>query len=77
VFDQVEPGTDVGMSVTVLLDDSGGMIYLSAVATIGGRPTPLSDEQAQTIFQTIASLSSEELAPHILTGIVPFTYDRP
>ncbi len=77
VFDQIAPGTDVGMSATVLLDDLGGMIYLSPVATIGGQPTPLSDEQAQVIFQTIANLSSEDLASHILTGIVPFTYDRP
>ncbi|MBI4257149.1 AmmeMemoRadiSam system protein B [Candidatus Uhrbacteria bacterium] len=77
IFDQVEPGTDVGMSATVLLDDSGGMIYLSPVATVDGQPTPLSDEQAQVIFQTTANLSSEDLASHILTGIVPFTYDRP
>jgi poly-gamma-glutamate synthesis protein (capsule biosynthesis protein) len=76
IFDQVEPGTDVGMSATVLLEDLGGMIYLSPVATLNGQPVPLSDEEAQIIFAKIASLSTEELAPHILTGLVPFSYDR-
>lgn len=75
VFDQVEPGTDVGMSATVLLGETGGMIYLSPVQTIGGQPVPLSDEEAQTIFQTVSSLSSDELASYILTGAIPFTYD--
>lgn len=77
VFDQVEPGTDVGMSVTVLLYEDGGIIYLSPVETRDGQPTPLSDEDAQTIFQNIASLSSEDLVPHILTGVISFSYDRP
>ncbi|TAL51110.1 AmmeMemoRadiSam system protein B [Patescibacteria group bacterium] len=75
VFDQVEPGTDMGMSATVLLDDLGGTIYLSPVATINGQPTPLSDDQAHLIFQNIASLSSENLESRILTGIIPFSYD--
>lgn len=75
VFDQVEPGTDVGMSATVLLYENDGMIYLSPVETLDGQPTPLSDEEAQIIFQIIASLSTEDLAPHILTGTIPFTYD--
>jgi AmmeMemoRadiSam system protein B len=75
VFDQIALGTDVGMSATVLLDDSGGMIYLSPVATANGQPTPLADEEAKTIFQTIAGLSSEELESHILTGVIPFSYD--
>ncbi len=75
IFDQVEPGTDVGMSATVLFYEDGGMIYLSPVATIGGQPVPLSDQEAQIIFQNIASLSSENLAPDILTGAIPFSYD--
>ena len=75
VFDQVAPGTDVGLSVTVLFEEEGGMIYLSPVETLDGQPTPLSDEDAQIIFQHIASLSSEDLAPQILTGVIPFLYD--
>jgi AmmeMemoRadiSam system protein B len=70
IFDQVEPGTDVGMSATVLLNASGGMIYLSPVATVGGQPVPLSDEEAQKLFETIAGLSSEELASQILNGVI-------
>lgn len=77
VFDQIEPGTDVGMSVIVLLNEDGGMIYLSPVETRDGQPTPLSDEDAKAIFQNIAGLSSEDLAPFILTGVIPFSYDRP
>lgn len=75
IFDQIEPGTDVGMSATVLLGKNGGRIYLSPVSTLAGQPTPLSDEEAHIIFQKIASLSSEDLAPFILTGAIPFTYD--
>ena len=63
------------MSATVLFYEDGGMIYLSPVATIGGQPVPLSDQEAQIIFQNIASLSSENLAPDILTGAIPFSYD--
>lgn len=72
IFDQVEPGTDVGMSVTVLFYEDGGMIYLSPVETRDGQPTPLSDEEAQTVFENVARLSSEDLVPYILEGIIPF-----
>ena len=61
--------------MTVLFEEEGGMIYLSPVETLDGQPTPLSDEDAQIIFQHIASLSSEDLAPQILTGVIPFLYD--
>lgn len=72
VFDQIQPGTDVGMSVTVLLYEDGGMIYLSPVETRDGQPTPFSDEEAQTVFENVARLSSVDLAPHILEGIILF-----
>jgi poly-gamma-glutamate synthesis protein (capsule biosynthesis protein) len=73
VFDQIAPGTDVGVSATVLLRESGGMIYLSPIATVGGQPVPLSDEEARVIFENIASLSSEDLVSQILGGTVSFT----
>ncbi|MCR4314387.1 MAG: AmmeMemoRadiSam system protein B [Candidatus Uhrbacteria bacterium] len=72
VFDQVAPGTDVGLSVTVLFYEDGGMIYLSPVETRDGQPTPLSDEEGHTLFQNIASLSSEDIAPYVLKGMIPF-----
>jgi poly-gamma-glutamate synthesis protein (capsule biosynthesis protein) len=75
VFDQVEPGTDVGMSATVLLYEDSGIVYLSPVHTREGQPTPLSDEEAKTIFTNMASYSTEELVSHILIGMIPFLYD--
>ncbi|NQV89894.1 AmmeMemoRadiSam system protein B [Candidatus Uhrbacteria bacterium] len=75
IFDQVEPGTDMGLSVGVLLFEGEGVLYLSPVQTSGGQPIPLSDDSAQEIFSRMSKLSSAELIPNILLGVIPFTYD--
>jgi AmmeMemoRadiSam system protein B len=75
IFDSFEPGTEHGLSVTLHFSEGAGMMYLMPLNTEFGQPTPLSDEEAENIFIDIASYSSEELAPHILTGMIPFTYE--
>lgn len=75
IFDSLTPGTEHGLSVTIHFSEAEGMMYLIPLNTELGQPTPLSDEEAQNIFIDIASHSSEKLAPHILTGMIPFSYE--
>jgi len=75
IFDQILPGTNVGLSVAVLLTETGGTIYLSPIQVVNGQPVPVSDEEADSIFSTIAKLSTPELVSSTLTGVIPFTYE--
>ena len=58
VFDQMFGETTKGMTVGVILNAKGGTLYLSPVSTAGAQPTPMSDEEAQTLFSTLSIPSS-------------------
>lgn len=75
IFDQFEPGTTVGITATVLLEEGRGMIYLSPVSIIDAQPVPVDDERASAIFQFIKNHSSEDIDLSILNGVLSFTYD--
>ena len=66
IFDQEFDETVKGMTLGVILDTDNATLYLSSVSTMGGQPTPLSDEDAaqllldRSIFSNVLTISYDE-----------------
>lgn len=67
IFDQEFGETTKGLTVGVILDREAGTLYVSPISTIGARPAPLSDEEAQELFSSLS----------IQNSIITFSYDEP
>lgn len=67
IFDQEFGETTRGMTLGVILDDRNVTLYLSPISTLGGQPTPLSDEETAKLF----------LDRNISTNPLTILYDEP
>ena len=67
IFDQEFDETVKGMTLGVILDARGATLYLSPISTMGGQPTPMSDEEAEQLL----------LDRNISTNPITIFYDEP
>lgn len=75
IFDQGFDQTKIGLLAGVLLEDGRVKIQLSPVSTATSQPTPFSDAEAASFFESLSSLSSPDLREQILTGQLTTSYE--
>ena len=67
IFDQEFDETVKGMTLGVILGTDNATLYLSSVSTMGGQPTPMSDEEAEQLL----------FDRNISTNPITIFYDEP
>ncbi|MFA4845841.1 MAG: AmmeMemoRadiSam system protein B [Patescibacteria group bacterium] len=67
IFDQEFDETVTGMTLGVILDEDSATLYLSPIETMGGQPTPMSDEDVAKLFHD----------RNIFSNVITISYDEP
>lgn len=74
IFDQSMPETWTALTVGVIIKSNKIELHLLPVFTKGGQPKPISDEDAQKLFDSLSLISHPILKDQIKTGTIIFSY---
>ena len=74
IFDQPMPETDKGYALGFLREKNNLTFWILPYRIVEKQPTPVTDEEAQTMFEELAGLSSETLFDAMMQGKITITY---
>ncbi|MFH1631846.1 MAG: AmmeMemoRadiSam system protein B [bacterium] len=75
VFDQFIPETWTAITAGIIISDTEIEIHLIPVYTKDGQPTPISDTDAQDLFEMLSDVSGDDIQNQILTGKLTTQYE--
>jgi poly-gamma-glutamate synthesis protein (capsule biosynthesis protein) len=74
IFDQPMPETDKGYALGLLREKNNLTFWILPYHIVEKQPTPVTDEEAQMMFEELAGLSSETLFDAMMQGKITITY---
>lgn len=70
IFDQIDPDTYPALTAGVIIDQDSVEVHLLPVWTQDSQPTPMTDQEAQALFDRLAQYSSEDLVTQVESGVI-------